>query len=110
MQDLAQSMLLQLPRALMLVVEQRQLGRKADVGEREVVADQCARAPGQRALDSRRINRKCLLRPAVDRISDGAIQQRKEINLRVAREDQARIQETIDPRCFVGITSIEREL
>src|ERR1700688_4870010 len=40
---------------------------------------------------------------------DGSAHQRQQINLRIAREDQARVEETVDPRRFVSIAAVQRK-
>src|SRR5271163_5288955 len=39
---------------------------------------------------------------------DPAVRERKQINLRIPREDQADIEETVDPRRLVGVAPVER--
>src|SRR5439155_1235849 len=69
-QDLFQPARLQLVRALMLVHEQRELGRKTDVGKGDIFAYQYVAAGRQRLLDPGGVGRKGIPRPRLYRLVD----------------------------------------
>lgn len=88
-------------------MEQAQFGDEANVGERDVVADQERTLRGECLLDARKVGDESLRHPGVKLGRDGAIAESQEVDLAVARKHQTGIKEAVDPRAFIGIVAID---
>lgn len=93
----------------MLVVEQRDLAGKADVGKAQTTLHDPRSGPGQCTLDRREISAERLLGSRVNLSRNGPGAQRQDVVLRVAREHEAGVQKTVDARRAVGIVTIQRK-
>jgi hypothetical protein len=89
-----------------LVVKQTELGEKADVGERHILANQETPLRAKRLLDAGEIGFEALPGPRMQFGRDGAAQ-REKIVLSIAREDEARIEKSNDARSLIGVSAVK---
>src|SRR5687767_15230724 len=82
-----------------LVREKSELGDEADVGEGETIADEEAAFRKQRSTDAAEIGREPFGGSRLDLGGDGSVEQRQQVRLRVASEDETRVQEAVHARC-----------
>ena len=107
-QDGCQPGPVQLPVMHPLVVEQRQLRHEADVGQAQRAAGNEAGSAGERPLDAAQVVREGLLRGGVQAGGHRLRSQGQHVELGVAREQQAGVQEAVDARRGVGVAAVER--
>jgi hypothetical protein len=92
-----------------LVRKETEFGDEADVSQRYIVADEEHPIRLQSLLDAGGVGRQRLLRAGMGHGRNLGLAQGKEVELRVAGEDQARVEKTVDARCLVRISPVERE-
>src|SRR4029077_12979050 len=92
-----------------LVRKETECGDEADVSQRYIVADQEHPIRLQSLLDAGGVGRQRLLRAGLVHGRNLGLAQGKEVELRGAGEDQARVEKTVDARCLVRISPVERE-
>src|SRR5262249_29924243 len=107
MQNRSEPLLLESSGSPLLVEEEAHLGDEADVGEGDVFPHEEATPGRQRLLESGGIGRESVTRSSVALGRDAAAHQRQEVDLRVAREDETRIEEAVHPRSLVGSLAVE---
>jgi len=90
-----------------LIGKETELGDKADIGQCHIVTDEEHSIRLQGLLDAAGVGRERLFRAGVSVGRNGGLAQGKEVDLRVAREDQARVEKAVDARCLVEIAAIE---
>ncbi len=91
--------------------EQRELGGKADVGNRDAVPDQ--HVPSRTSAPARCRTHRSRTHPWRGHESAASTvppDSASEIDLQIPREHQADIEKAVDPGCLVGVTPVEREL
>src|SRR5271156_2541562 len=92
-----------------LVEEQTQLGNETDVREGDVIAHQELAAGRQGLIDPAGIDGERVTRSCMNLGRNGCADQRQQVNLRIAREHQTRIKETVHARRLIDIASVQRK-
>ncbi len=108
-ENLVQPSLTQLLEPRMLVHEERKFSNKADVGYCNFVPHKNGPFRRQRLFQPPGIDFERLSCSRVNAPIHRAVRQRKQIDLRVPRENKAYIQKTVDPRRLVGVTPVQRK-
>src|SRR6266542_2890432 len=91
------------------VREERQLGDEADVGEGQSLADQEAALRKQGSTAPAEIGREPVPGSRLNLGGYGSVEQRQQVRLRIAAENEARIQEAVHARCLVRVAAVERK-
>src|SRR5262245_24492283 len=92
-----------------LVREERELGDEADVGESDLLADQEVALRKERQADPAEIGGECIPGSRLNLGRNGSIEQRQQVRLRIASEDETRVEEAVHARRLVRILPVERE-
>src|ERR1700722_3376869 len=104
-----QPALLQRLMAGALVRKETEFGDEADVSQRYIVADEEHPIRLQSLLNARGVGRQRLLRAGMGHGRDLGLAQGKGGEWRGVGEDKDRVEKTVDARCLVRISPVERE-
>ena len=92
----------------LFVGEQGDLGHETDVGQGHAVAHQIGAIRRQSALDTGYVSLERLLGAHVDVRGQRAAHQGQQIDLGIAGEDQAGVEEAVDARRGIGVAAVHR--
>src|SRR5215467_4224249 len=109
MQNRSKPLLLESSGSPLLVEEEAHLSDEADVREGDVLPHEEATLGQQRLVDSGGVRHESVARSRVALGGDAPAHQGQQVDLRIPREHETRIEEAVHPRCLVGSLAVEGE-